>query len=75
MDCEDVRCVDNTGVLREEGEKFIIGRCKKCECLAGGKVKCDKVRAECPPLPTIIPHQCTVKEGPCCPILDCSVDR
>ncbi|MPC18531.1 hypothetical protein E2C01_011417 [Portunus trituberculatus] len=74
-DCNEQRCVDETGMLREEGEKFYMGRCRRCECLPSGRVVCKPVDHACPPIPTAIPRHCTVVKGLCCDTLNCSVER
>ncbi|KAK8401722.1 hypothetical protein O3P69_001089 [Scylla paramamosain] len=74
-DCNEWRCVDETGMLREEGEKFYMGRCRRCECLPAGRIRCVSVDHVCPPLPKVTPRYCDVVRGLCCDTLNCSVER
>lgn len=68
-------CVDATGAVRREGEEFYLGECNLCTCRAGGKVDCRHLEVKCKPLPTRTPPRCQVVQGPCCAVLNCSVER
>ncbi|XP_071548220.1 uncharacterized protein [Panulirus ornatus] len=62
------RCVDQTGIIRSEGETWIADGCRQCSC-TNGNVVCQKLHIRCYPRPH--PH-CIEIPGPCCPQWDCS---
>ncbi|XP_071548225.1 uncharacterized protein [Panulirus ornatus] len=68
-DCVNYRCVDGTGLLRAEGDRWVIEGCQECMC-QDGKVECVRLEVDCPPRPL---GHCVEVPGPCCPEWECTV--
>ncbi|XP_050703876.1 kielin/chordin-like protein [Eriocheir sinensis] len=65
--CPIHQCVDKTGLVRDEGDKWEPSPCTQCECLFG-RVTCRSLFVDCRPPP----HPgCIAMPGPCCPVYHC----
>ncbi|XP_071548138.1 kielin/chordin-like protein [Panulirus ornatus] len=68
-DCVDYYCVDETGLIRGEDERWSLHKCQECQC-KGGVVICQRLDQNCPSKPN---GYCVEVPGPCCPEWNCTL--
>ncbi|XP_045589588.2 kielin/chordin-like protein isoform X1 [Procambarus clarkii] len=63
-------CVDDTGLVRAEGDEWRPDECHLCQC-QGGSAVCIKLEIQCPPSPH---SSCLEVPCTCCPRWECPVE-